>query len=459
MKEPTCPALREFTIPGNISIWVPKAPGLMTAFILEEQGDWFEAEIEFVRKHIGEGMAVVDIGANYGIYTLTCARRVGPTGQVWAYEPGSLPRTCLARSLSHNGLGNTRLSPAALSDHGGTARLGIATNAELNRLDASAPNAETVPLTTLDTEARAWDRPVDFLKIDAEGEELHIVEGGGLFFAENDPLAMFEYHQAGEDHEQLHAALGRLEMGIFRYLPSLEALVPLSLAPTRECLLNIFACRPGRAARLARANALVEASQSLPGIDPLADAALVADWFAQRPWQDHFPSARRASAHGPYISALADAIRGEEIGRPLGARLAYKQRAHATLRPLAEQGDSLPRLLSAARLAMDLAEQPRSVDLLLRANELLRAAAGHPEDEIGEPFLPPDRRHDQIPAAGTAAQILALMVDEPLLWRTTYSTYYAGRKALPILLRLAANPLRSPDTDRRLAAARTILPF
>lgn len=450
---PVPSALREFAIPGDLRVTVPDNPRLMTTFILEERGDWFESEIHFVRHRLRPGMAVVDIGANYGLYTLSCARRVGPEGRVWAYEPASLPRSCLERSIAANHLPQVRLAGAALSDHCGTARLGIATNAELNRLDTSSTQYETVPLTTLDAEAATWDRPVDFMKIDAEGEEVRILEGATMFFAANDPLLMLEHHESSTDNLALLDALEQRGMAVYRFLPSLDALVPLALAPSRPCLLNIFACRAGRAAQLAAEGTLVAAAAPTPS----GGTARLADRIAASRWSEGFPGLRAASVNSALHAALEDTLNGENPALPANTRLAYKQRAFVALQSLVGERASLPRLFSAARVAMDLAEQERSVAYLLEAARQI-AAAPVAADLVDEPFLPPDRRHDSLENSGTAKQILSIMADEALLERSTFSVYFAGKKALPILLRLAANPLRSAASERRLAAARRMLP-
>src|SRR5262249_20657349 len=46
----------------------------VTTYVLIEQEDWFEREIAFVRRLLQPGMRVIDIGANYGTYTLTMAQ-------------------------------------------------------------------------------------------------------------------------------------------------------------------------------------------------------------------------------------------------------------------------------------------------------------------------------------------------------------------------------------------------
>jgi len=78
---------------------------------------------------------------------------------------------------------------------------------------------------------------------------------------------------------------------------------------------------------------------------------------------------------------------------------------------------------------------------------------------LPEPFLPPDRRHDDLdPQVSSALDVLSIMVDEPLLERSAFSIYFAGENALFTLQRVAQNPLCSPRSERRLAAARCLLP-
>ncbi len=185
-------ATRSYPVAGNLSVTAPDDIKLLTPYVLTEQGDWFESEIHFVRRFLQPGMGVVDIGANFGLYTLTAARAVGPSGWVASFEPASLPRSCLTHSLQANALANVTLHGQALSNQVGSAHLSLATNSELNTLGGTDTAGETVPLTTLDAASASWSRPVHFLKLDAEGEELRILEGAQHFFAAHDPLVLFE---------------------------------------------------------------------------------------------------------------------------------------------------------------------------------------------------------------------------------------------------------------------------
>ena len=77
------------------------APGSLssiTSYVLLEQEAWFEKEVSFVGKFLLPGMTAIDIGANLGVYSLPMACLVGPSGKVFAYEPGTAPRTLLERS-------------------------------------------------------------------------------------------------------------------------------------------------------------------------------------------------------------------------------------------------------------------------------------------------------------------------------------------------------------------------
>jgi protein O-GlcNAc transferase len=67
-------------IVNDVHVTIPSSLQLMTPYVLHEQGDWFEDEIKFLRTFIKPGMGIIDIGANYGLYTLTIAKIVGDNG-------------------------------------------------------------------------------------------------------------------------------------------------------------------------------------------------------------------------------------------------------------------------------------------------------------------------------------------------------------------------------------------
>jgi hypothetical protein len=54
----------------GVRIVVPNSIELITPYVLHEQQDFFEDELPFVRGLLQAGQKVIDIGANYGVYTL-----------------------------------------------------------------------------------------------------------------------------------------------------------------------------------------------------------------------------------------------------------------------------------------------------------------------------------------------------------------------------------------------------
>ena len=101
-------------LPGQVRIVVPDDLDVTTTYVLQEQGDWFEDEMRFVRALARPGMRVIDAGANFGVYALTFAGAVGPTGRVWAVEPGAQALAYLARSVAANDYTNLEILPCAL---------------------------------------------------------------------------------------------------------------------------------------------------------------------------------------------------------------------------------------------------------------------------------------------------------------------------------------------------------
>lgn len=189
------------------SFCVPADVRSMSTYILLEQERWFEDELPFLLRMVQPGMGIIDIGANHGVYAINLAARVGDSGFVLAFEPAPDVASRLAKSFEDNGLSAfAKVLPIALSNRAGEARLCVAPNSELNQIDDSNENRSdkkyiNVRMTTLDALMLSGDIPcnasVDVLKIDAEGHEFKILEGGSKFLASYDPLIMFEW-KSGE---------------------------------------------------------------------------------------------------------------------------------------------------------------------------------------------------------------------------------------------------------------------
>ena len=189
-------------ITDGLTAAVPPSLSAITTYVLLEQERWFEKELDFLQCFLKPGMTAVDIGANLGMYSLPIARLVGGGGCVIAYEPGGEARIYLEQSRELNELANLDIRSFALSDSRKEGYLAAAASSELRAL--SSPGGERVQITSLDHESDAggWDA-VDFVKIDAEGEEERMLAGGARFFATHSPLVMAEINAGNGVNERL----------------------------------------------------------------------------------------------------------------------------------------------------------------------------------------------------------------------------------------------------------------
>ncbi len=247
----------------GVRVVVPDSLDLITPYVLREQLDFFEDELRFVRQLLQPGQKVVDIGANYGVYTLPMAKKVGATGHVWAFEPTS----STAGFLWHSGewFWASDLEQKAVSSRSGTAQLVLESHSEANSIShEESPTAacETVSLVTLD---QCMDRfqwvDIDLIKIDAEGEECNIMKGGRRFLTDLAPLVQYELRKADSINSQLIQDFAALGYDSYRLVPGLNVLVPLHVdAILDPYLLNLFSCTAGRADALAAQGFLLRSS-------------------------------------------------------------------------------------------------------------------------------------------------------------------------------------------------------
>jgi len=146
-------------------------------------GRYEPQETQLAMRLLAPGMVAVDVGANWGYFTLVCAHLAGKSGRVIALEPHPRLVSLLAENVGTNGLSQVEvLRLAAGARSGARAFVGfdeLGGNWGLSRAAQSseAPDfeCETVALDTL-LDDRHCDR-VDLVKIDIEGAEVDAIRG------------------------------------------------------------------------------------------------------------------------------------------------------------------------------------------------------------------------------------------------------------------------------------------
>ena len=123
------------------------------------------------------GQTFVDVGAHIGYYT-TMAAEAG-AGEIHAFEPDPDNFQLLVKNCYEADCYRTHLYEMAASDRTGKARLySGAGNTGDNRLyETEGREGIEVDVTRLDDVKELADRCVDFIKIDAQGEEPRILAG------------------------------------------------------------------------------------------------------------------------------------------------------------------------------------------------------------------------------------------------------------------------------------------
>lgn len=444
------------TLIDGVRIVVPDSLDLITPYVLREQQDFFEDELPFVRRLLQPGQNVIDIGANYGTYTLPMAKKVGASGHVWAFEPSASTARFLAQGIAANGFTQVTLEQKAVSSAPGSAQLTLHVQAEERSIihgDAPPGDSETVLLVTLDD---CMDRyrwvDVDLIKIDAEGEEVNIVKGGRRFFSNLAPLVQYELRSTGDTHFDLVRDFAAIGYDSYRLLPSLNLLVPFDSGSTPDpYLLNLFCCNTVRADRLAAQGVLLR-PQDLAGVGS-------SDGDARHHW-------RHALAHLPYAAplvtvwgmadeagksagvhqALSSYARSRDLALSMAERVRALEASFSQLKKLCEQDSSHLRLASLARVADDFGQRAVAVNALGRLIELIRLNGGV---DPNEPFLAPLERFDSIAPGEALGSWIVAAVLEQLEKRERFSSFYADPSALVRLEAIHALGFGSPEMERR----------
>jgi len=171
--------------------------GLIVFFRLPyEKKEW-----QFVQKFLKSGMVFFDVGANQGFYTLLAAKKVGPQGKVFAFEPVPREFKNLKWNIFINGLQNVKVETQALGYQDGFTNMFYCLNGKGSYSSLQPPSEKVkarrkvikVPITSLDRYIQRNNiLSIDFIKIDAEGGEFDILKGGVTVLSKLRPVLMCE---------------------------------------------------------------------------------------------------------------------------------------------------------------------------------------------------------------------------------------------------------------------------
>jgi len=177
-------------------------------------GKSHHSEIRLARFLISElnaGDHFLDIGAHFGYFTLLAAEMVGKTGKVFAFEPAGKSFALLLENSG--GLEQVTVFRKAVSDKVASlvfyefpnmqSEYNTADIAQFEQeewFDRAKPERVEVQAVTIDHIAAEYAFSPAVIKIDVEGGEFRVMQGGADFFKKNNPRIVMEYLEPGRQN-------------------------------------------------------------------------------------------------------------------------------------------------------------------------------------------------------------------------------------------------------------------
>lgn len=157
-------------------------------------------ETDYLTKILKKGDVFVDIGTNIGLFSLIASKIVGNDGKVFCFEPAPLTFSRLSENIKLNNFKNIEARNVGLSDKNGELIFYISNNG-YDAWNSFAPSRDNklessiqVPVSTLDDEFTNIDKTkIALVKIDVEGWEKFVLNGGQKFFINYSPVVMVEF--------------------------------------------------------------------------------------------------------------------------------------------------------------------------------------------------------------------------------------------------------------------------
>ena len=187
---------------GSFEGWQEMIDGCFDSFIYEEIKHGYNLD----------GAVIWDIGAHFGYHSLSFASLVGDKGHVYSFEPNpyNIARFKLHLEKNVTQANRITLNNFALSDVDGEENFIISNDVD----DSSSSGSylqNVIPPLDLDTYKNfstqvvrtlkidtflktKGARAADIIKIDVEGSELLVLNGGKNFFQKNKPIIFIEIH-------------------------------------------------------------------------------------------------------------------------------------------------------------------------------------------------------------------------------------------------------------------------
>jgi len=160
---------KRFAVDGVIYVPNPRDYILTGHLFL---GIYENAERAIFSALCGQGMKVLDLGGNIGIFTGIAAKRIGASGKVITFEPEPNNSACLQSMLDANGFKNVQLERKAVADKNSRFSLYLSSdNMGDHRLQPAEEARESIEIEAVALDEYLPDFTPQLIKMDIQGAE------------------------------------------------------------------------------------------------------------------------------------------------------------------------------------------------------------------------------------------------------------------------------------------------
>ena len=193
---------------------------------LEAYGEFSGVEADLIEALVAPGDVVIEVGANIGALSVGIAKKLGPRGRLFAFEPQRVVFQMLCANIALNSLFNVECLWMAVG-----AQRGMVVVPEMNFSKkqnfgglsiVGAQTGHPVPCETLDglLDSDSDRDRVRLIKIDVEGMELDVLSGARRLIMKSRPMIYLE-NDRREKSAALITLLGELNYDLYWHTPPL----------------------------------------------------------------------------------------------------------------------------------------------------------------------------------------------------------------------------------------------
>ena len=212
----------------------------MVKDILDQSGiDTGEPEIRWIPEWVSPGDTVLDIGANYGLYTYHASKAVGKSGRVYAFEPIPYTIATLRKVCRLLRLRNVELVALGCSDEAATVSFSLPMQSNDTLSAGLAFMSVDAEAKSIRSSKAAWERTseveaqvvriddylphlsnLSLIKVDIEGADLLALRGARNTIERHRPVIVMEveprwYESYGIATEEIVKFFEALNYGIY----------------------------------------------------------------------------------------------------------------------------------------------------------------------------------------------------------------------------------------------------